>query len=329
MKKAFFGFLSIIQWSCWPAWADVAQFDTQLLRPTNFFEGSQRRNVTKDEITSFLRVIFEPAPTRLCGAFRVQSKDNRFLVASSRHCFDFDESNACERKQIRIATADSTGNYFFGSCKKIIVSSPSDDLFIMDVQLASSTGNAGPFFESKVKEMFPGYKLASYRPEPGTPLVISGFPTDPARQGQATISEKCEILSPMSYDSIYGASREERSKFAENDDAEFDQLPESIRNSLAVLEIVKLKHNCSVYMGNSGGPARIEGSMDIVGVPFDGWKGFFKIVPRYLARNLESTSGFVHRHRQVLDIENVIISDTSPKVRLRPPPTQSKKIQTI
>ena len=313
--------------------AELSLFETSLLQKMNFFDGTLRRDMKEVEPLTFLKVIYDNKSNEdtvsICSGFRVQQKNNRFFVATARHCINFDELNACDQKQIKVAPADSSGGYYFGTCKKIIASSEDEDLFIMEVQIASSLGNSSTLFESKVKETFPGYNLASYLPAAGTPLVVSGFPTDPTRQGKATITEKCEILPENAQDSIYAMPLDERARLLEIFETARSQLPEAVSEYLSKLNITQLKHNCSVYKGNSGGPARIEGTKDIVGIPHDSWLELMKSVPRYFARNLEATATFVKRHRKILEEQGIEISDSMPKVRLRPSPAELKKIKTI
>lgn len=334
MKKTFLSIFILFALTPNSGAAETSLFDTNNLHQMNFFEGSIRRNPQGKEILTFLKLIYDENTgdrrfRPICAGFRVQQKSNRFFVATARHCFDFKETEACEKKQIQMAPADSSGGYYFGTCKKIIASSDESDLFVMEMQIETSFGPATALFEAQVKETFPSYYLASYIPNPGVPLIVSGFPKDSIRRANATITEKCEILPAAAQDSIYALKPDDQKKIRDIFEKEKMKLSEFFREKLSKLNRTFLKHNCSVYLGNSGGPGRIEGSHDIVGIQHDSWKGFFKSVPRHFARNMEPTAPFVQRHRDELEDEGVVISDSEPKVQLRPLPNYFKKSISI
>ena len=322
----------MIQWMSICSAADLSFFDTQLLNNANFFDGVIRRDLKGNEIFNFFKINYDdgsgPENVSLCTGFRVLQKKNRFLIATSRHCFKYTEEEACRKNLMKIVPMKDSDFKFIGTCHKIIVSSEKDDLFIMEINIIAQHA-ASVFLESAVKEAFPAFKLAAYTADVGAPLVMFGFPTDPTRRGRPTVTENCEVMPSTARDGIYFLPPEEQQILMDKSDKARLETPPQILEMAAKLEVVKLKHNCSVYNGNSGGPILVQGSKDVLGIPFDYWPEFLKSVPKTYARSMESVAEFVRRHRKVLDDEGIEISEKAPPVRLRVPALRKKLSQSI
>lgn len=334
MKKTFFALFAIIQIGGTNFAAESSLFDTDLMHNANFFESVVRRNAKANEVYNFFEIVFDngsgPQNRAHCTGFRVQQKNNRFFVASARHCFNYREKQACENNFIKVVPIPDIETNYRGTCKKIIISSENDDLFLMEINITENSLPGVPgFFESRFLELYPGFKLAGYQPVTGMPLEMFGFPIDPSRRGAPTVTENCEILPETSNDAILHLPLEERQRLIHNSEKIRRETPLEILEMINKVDVVKIKHNCSVYKGNSGGPIRIHGTNDVVGVPFDYRDGFLKSVPRTYSRNMESVTEFVRRHRKVLDAEGVEISDKVPAVRLRVKPARKKAQQFI
>lgn len=297
----------------------------------NFFTGVIRRNIKADEVFNFFRVIYDDGTgkknIRRCAGFRVLQKNNRFFIASARHCLNYREKQACDNNFIKIVPIPKIEASYVGSCKKIIISSESDDLFVMEINI---TQHEMPgFYSSSFLELYPGFKLAGYQPNVSTPLQMFGFPLDSLRGGAPTVTENCEVLPADSRDGIFHLSPEEQQKLIDKSEKNLRETPIETLVLMNKINIVKIKHNCSVYVGNSGGPIRIQGSHDIIGIPSDYWDGMLTSVPKSYSRAMESVPEFVKRHRKILDAEGVEISDRSPDVRLHIRPGRNKRIHSI
>ncbi|MES2854522.1 MAG: hypothetical protein V4692_01610, partial [Bdellovibrionota bacterium] len=102
----------------------VAETET-LKHNANFFANSLRRDADQEEASSIVRT------GNGCTGFFVANKNNRLLVASARHCFDYQATTNCASGSIHLVTARGTHAL---TCSSLVVSRADNDMFIMEVK---------------------------------------------------------------------------------------------------------------------------------------------------------------------------------------------------
>ncbi|MBX3228928.1 MAG: trypsin-like peptidase domain-containing protein [Labilithrix sp.] len=164
-----------------------------------------------------------------------------------------------------------------GQCTRVVVEDDSHDLVV---------------FEADMKHAAKGsttLRLASYAPRARTRLTMIGYPADAdpdsARLGAITTTENCWTLGSR-IPSLYSDPR---------------------------LNDMTLRHNCSTYGGNSGGPMYVEGTRDVVGLPYTYIPDDYtrrEANDETTAARLALTWDFVNVYFDVLTAEGITIVET-------------------
>jgi len=240
-----------------------------LLTPGMFFENSVRRDPgPQDPIDAIVHVYFtsDSGARFSCTGFFLQNGTEEFMVATARHCFQYQVTQACDSGQIEFKTA--VGG-FSGRCSNVIVADPRDDFTILEADFGHDSGSAS----QKIGNL----SLTHQSFKPGTKLKMIGYPSDPERKGQLTVTENCWIQSDKSPDFVESLTPEENQK-RQNAYEEFKKRTAGSKDTSelrARLSVEHENHNCSVYGGNSGGPIIIDGTRTVVGIPSAYWPGFY------------------------------------------------------
>lgn len=230
------------------------------------FENSVRRDPTAEELQHMVSL-------GGCTAYFVANNAGKVILGSARHCFGHEEAAWCEKPG---SFVDDKGLH--GSCIRIVASDPEHDIMLFEASYAGEMGKNR------------GFRLAAYHPAIDTRLGMLGYPADRIRQGHATLTENCWVLSDV-----------KGSPFSES-----------------TMQDPSQAHNCSTYGGNSGGPIFIEGSRDVIGLPFTYVPNDYGLRPEDMsphAANFASMADFVARHRTLLEAEGILISTLAPKAR--------------
>ena len=212
--------------------------------------------ISPEQKQTYLDSLDGKTPT--CGAFFVANSSGKFFIGSARHCLYFYEKELCARNfTIRsFATGDT------GHCTRIVVDDQKSDFFIFEAEFDDpKSTSAGT--ESLVLALF----IKNGKEE----LDVFGFPGDNERNSRPTKSSNCSLV-PTSEDLDYSRAVwnfQSKSSQLENTtvtDANSDHF--NAAHLLIWQNVVPLRHNCSVYGGNSGGPVVIKNSRVFVGLPF-------------------------------------------------------------
>lgn len=208
-------------------------------------------------------------PEAGCAAFVLETTSGRLIYATALHCTGDDDLATWCKKTGLLFTSDGSP----ASCKAPIAGEKSLDfaVFEADVGLPPPADAA--------------LRLAAYEPPVDTRLRTTGFPYDAERNEKVTTTENCWVL---------GVSR----------DLEID--PDS--TTANVLSFA-LRHNCTSFVGNSGGPTWIEGTRDAVGVGAGAVDDTSISPPDDLTNAAVSgpSSSFVALHRARLEEAGVVI----------------------
>lgn len=160
-----------------------------------------------------------------------------------------------------------------GTCKKVVAASSGYDLALVEMNIAPDSRRTY-------------LKLASYTPPVNARLQMLGFPADNypydnMGRGKFTVSENCWVMS-----GTVGSPHQE------------------IREA-------SVRHNCSTYGGNSGGPMILENSRTAVGMPFTYEPNNYQ---PYNSNTLSTSAymaqmaDFVSRHRTSLQAAGVTVT---------------------
>lgn len=165
----------------------------------------------------------------------------------------------------------SSGDGQEGRCREVIAAGDQHDIVVFRADFAKK-----PASEHALR-------LSSSVPTPQTRLKMIGYPQDPERDGKLTVTENCWVISSDGQSPYF--ARDAR-------------LPD--RTS---------RHNCSTYGGNSGGPMLIEGTREVVGLPFSYSKR--DLTPRQpdnvsTAAYMTRMADFVEQHREALDAAGIL-----------------------
>ena len=107
--------------------------------------------------------------------------------------------------------------------------------------IAADYGHDIAVFEAdfgSVRPAMTALKLSTGAPAAGTPLKMIGYPGDPWRKGALTVTESCTAEGRV------------------------------YRSPHRDLLDLSMRHNCSTYGGNSGGPMLRAGTNEVIGLPF-------------------------------------------------------------
>lgn len=230
--------------------------------------------------------------TSQCAAFFLESTTTKTFVATARHCVEFAITSWCESDG---KLEDNQGRA--GRCVRVVAADVNHDIAVFEADLLHPAGDAT-------------LRLASYAPSANTKLVMIGYPADEdpttARRGKLTTTVNCWTLG----DTV-------PSPYAGQDDKTLDK---------------SLRHNCTTYGGNSGGPMVVEGTREAIGLPFTYMPDDYQ---RRSATNLETAAylalmaDFTSVHRSELTSAGIVVSNgpsdpppQSPTTET-PPPTTS------
>lgn len=163
-----------------------------------------------------------------------------------------------------------------GQCLQVIATDAKHDIAVFEARV-SGESLTGPLF-----------RLASYTPDPSTHISLTGYPSDDERLGSITTTTDCWVLDV-----------ETASPF--NDSRMSDK---------------SVHHNCSVWGGNSGGPVWVDGTRDVVGLPFnyhqqDSDDEVLSSSDTKDAPSIALMSDFIDKHESELRAAGIVISSSA------------------
>lgn len=243
---------------------------TAVSRPAaaDIFDNATRRDPTAAEIARVGRI------QQTCTMFFLENTANTVYAVTARHCFDQHNINTWCEIDGTFSTADQPRSNN-GQCLQVIATDSKHDIAV---------------FEARVDEPLTGplFRLASYTPAENTKLGITGYPSDPERNGAITTTTNCWILGTA------GSS----------------PFPDDAR-----MQDRSIHHNCSVWGGNSGGPVWADGTRDVIGLPFnyhqdDSDDDVLSSTDESDAPSIALMSDFVQVHGNVLAKAGIKITST-------------------
>lgn len=281
--------------------------DLSLLSSYNFFANSERRDLSPEEQRLILRAV-KPGQSRGCAAFMVENNQNRLLVGTARHCYNWKITEACQDDQIRIVPDEGLSANVVGRCTQVIASSVLHDVTIIEIELRNRFGfRATNNQRRQFNEFYIPLTLADFSPTPGDRLQMYGYPGDDTRRGRGTVSENCWVLDPSGpgvIDSLDMNNLDPRFQRyvdrarSRTPDPEVTYFREALRQN-------KFGHNCSVYGGNSGGPMLLEDTTTVVGLPITYYPDLYAIIPEDYQHQFEDLKGFIDHHRSKLNAAGI------------------------
>ena len=177
-----------------------------------------------------------------CGAFLIKNDGNRILLGTARHCFGYNEYQMCDANNDFLETHVGKCK---GHCKNLVASSLKSDFFIFEADFGDKN--------EEIKNNFHALTFGIIDGDIGArALEVYGYPND-IRKGLPTKTYSCYT-------------------FSKNYDPEFLQLYSNTGGipQPTLIDLVqtnqRVKHNCSIYAGNSGGPMIVSGSI-VIGLP--------------------------------------------------------------
>jgi hypothetical protein len=227
-----------------------------------FFENARRREATGIEREQVVRV---PG----CTAFFVESRGGSAMIASARHCFNYSATSFCKG-----GGTFTTNDGQKGRCLEVVAGDATHDIVLFKAEMP---------FTPRLEQTL---RLAGFVPEVKTSLKMIGYPGDPERRGQLTVTERCWLLK---------------------DDVPPPFADGRTRDPSAL-------HNCSTYGGNSGGPMLIDGTRIAVGLPFTYVPGDFapnEAENLGTAAHMARMADFVKRNRAALDAAGVVVAESA------------------
>jgi len=190
------------------------------------------------------------------------------------------------------------------SCSRIVVVDEEHDFFIFAAKPQSEANRSALEQGKKLK-------LSACEPPLDLSLVMLGFPADRHRRGQPTASEACSVR-PRSSQAHKPRNIHEEQLEQKMRDFDLRRPPEYQTRANRVDEHMKvssLRHNCTTWPGNSGGPILGKGSGDVVvGLPAEALLVERPLDPS-IGLRMENMAEFVRRNRELLEQESVGISD--------------------
>ena len=296
--------------SCGPTKNVSIDQELEVIAGNNFFLNSNRRAISKEEQRYILKAT-KRNQTSGCTAFWVENSQGRFIIGTARHCYKWVISDACKNDEIRILPDGELAGKFEGRCERLIASSTLHDVALIEISLTDSRGKkVSNKVLQTVRESITPLRLADYVPNEYDHLKMYGYPGDEERKGRATTSENCWIL-PKEAQTVW------ESLDHSNLERRFERYIERARNAptdpvvaryRASLRQNRLKYNCSVYGGNSGGPIVLEGTRDVVGLPVTYWPELYTKIPEDHGHELEDMKSFVDHHRETLKSFGISLS---------------------
>ncbi len=179
------------------------------------------------------------------------------LVGSARHCVDFDAKAACAKGLGMKAYA--TGD--IGKCVSVLLDDEDADFFIFE---ASFDGHPDEY--EKVEQLIPAIVI----PDGSEEVEAYGFPADEGRHQLPTKTDHCHLFNAFAdpeFKKFYAYFLNDESKAASG--ATTSDASDKFTAGVAALykNETFLRHNCSIYGGNSGGPMILKGTHYLVGMP--------------------------------------------------------------
>lgn len=258
----------------------------------DFFENSPRRDATETEGRGILRMnIAQAGGTQTwCSAFFVRNSKKRPLIATARHCVQFDMASACKMNRLSFV---SQANGYSGLCKRVVAESKELDMTLIEADFGTAW----------VETMLPAiefYSLSSQRPRVGTRLVMLGYPVDPYRRGAFTVSDNCWVSNnpAVQFTDLNAADQDLTKRYS--DAAVKNPLSDLIRHGSAAF------NNCSVYGGNSGGPILKEGTKIVLGLPTRYWPGAYGTQNSQRTEAMDSTVDFIEANKTILRAAGIL-----------------------
>lgn len=153
----------------------------------HFFTNARRREPTDAERNRVIRI-----PS--CTAFFVENTKSQTIVATARHCFEFKETEFCDK-----GSGFTTNEGVQGRCLNVLAGDSEHDIVLFRAEF--------PFVPGPERTL----RLSGFAPEVGTRLTMIGYPSDPERQGRLTVTDQCWVLqefanSPYSAKKIFDES---------------------------------------------------------------------------------------------------------------------------
>ena len=152
-----------------------------------FFENSKRSDATRQEADWTAKV-------RGCAAFFIETNNDKVLMASARHCFNYSINNWCALDG-RIVRNDGAQ----GRCTRVIAAKQNYDIAVFETNFKS---------QPNPKHVL---KLASFMPPLHSKLVMVGYPADKYRRAKLTTTKECWVLREFA-NSPHGNLREDSSR---------------------------------------------------------------------------------------------------------------------
>lgn len=299
-------FIAVILPFFWTGVSHAQEIAADLVHDINFFQNSNRRDLTPDEEKLIVRVTTGKGH---CTAFFVENTSGKLLLGSARHCFGYTVGDACKKDIIRVVPTGAMKDRFLGSCRGLAVSSVKNDLTIFEMNVLDPQGKpADVELEKKVRDFYVPLRLAGYWSPTWFNLRMYGYPGDKNRQGRPTASENCWIEpdnTPMAIQAIPSDQIDE--SFWE---AQRNPLRESSTYTSydERLDLQLRKFNCSVYGGNSGGPIVIQNTLDVIGLPRSYYRGLYATIPETAGHEYEEVRNFIERNRADIDKYGIAVS---------------------
>lgn len=261
------------------------------------FENAVRRDHDdRSELRPIVKVITRHSETSsgTCTGFFVKNRENKAYIATARHCARYQLTRACEEGRLTFKTAYSNAA---GRCKKVIVEVSDLDMALVEAEFPSW---------NNVQRAVRFLQLSEQAPQLNTQLKMVGFPGDPERNGQFTVTENCWITDGRMVElSDYPIADQEANRTWRErrpPNPEVTALANQIRGRYAAF------NNCSVYGGNSGGPIMIHGTSIALGMPTAYYPQAFTEQPQTRSTSMDTTAMFIESNRTDLERAGVIFA---------------------
>lgn len=259
------------------------------------FEGALRReSLSNDEGRAIVKVSTRKADgsSGRCTGFFVKNRDNKPLVATARHCAQYDLTLACKDRRVSITTQFGAHS---GVCRKTVVSVDHLDMAIIEVRI--------PNWRTVSREI-DFLELSEQAPRVGTEVKMLGYPGD--RNGQFTITENCAITDGRLVEFKDYPAADQQAYYVWRGNRPDD--PEVVRRSNLIVGRRDAFNNCSVYGGNSGGPIIISNSNVALGMPTAYWPKMPTPQPSTRSTSMDTTARFIRDNRAKLIEEGVVFA---------------------
>lgn len=266
------------------------------IKKVDFYEQSLRGTALQHESASTVKItVFSNGDKTFCTGYFLKNDRNQYIIASAGHCFFHRVQNLCKAKAF-IVKAESGET---GFCKRVVFSAEDTDLVLVEVDFRKEPQNVSPLV------------IGNFDVPINTRILAIGYPADRWADGDLRVSRNCWTTSvPEAIDSDWVDALEVR------DDHD-----------------LWVRHNCSTYEGNSGGPVVLENSNIVTGyssvstypkfidkdlflpaIPKDGfWDRVFSNTAIAKRKSLYNTwRSFLARYPDVIDREGLAVTNSAP-----------------